>query len=207
MGQEFPSINKLFLVSLGEKHVCNYDSSCLQALEVWGETGYWFLSTSAQISSLVICWNHFEWRFISKVHRASGITAAFKHNIRKMLRAESVLVSSNSLTLCCPFFFFSFSVTDHVLHAAVSCVCDAQPGGLHPLLPERSAGQLSGRLSAGETNWTLTLSGFTLCFICVGEKYDHLNKSLNLAVNFWDLKTSYISLTVDEMKQCSWPYI
>lgn len=55
--------------------------------------------------------------------------------------------------------FFSPSVTDHILHAAVSSVCNAQPGGLHPLLPECSAGQLPGRLSTGETNWTSTTQG------------------------------------------------
>lgn len=46
------------------------------------------------------------------------------------------------------------SVADHILHAAVCRVCDAQPGGIHPLLPERSAGQLSGRLSTGEISGT-----------------------------------------------------
>lgn len=46
------------------------------------------------------------------------------------------------------------SVADHILHAAVCRVCDAQPGGIHPLLPERSAGQLAGRLSTGETSGT-----------------------------------------------------
>lgn len=55
--------------------------------------------------------------------------------------------------------FFFPSVTDHFLHAAVSSVCDAQPGRLHPLLPECPAGQLSGRLSTGETNWTSTTQG------------------------------------------------
>lgn len=51
-------------------------------------------------------------------------------------------------------FLPSLSVADHVLHAAVCRVCDAQPGGIHPLLPERSAGQLAGRLSTGETSGT-----------------------------------------------------
>lgn len=55
--------------------------------------------------------------------------------------------------------FFFPSVTDHFLHAAVSSVCNAQPGRLHPLLPECSAGQLSGRLSTGETKWTSTTQG------------------------------------------------
>lgn len=64
-------------------------------------------------------------------------------------REFSILSLFRHLTLS----LSSSSVTDHILHAAVSRVCDAQPGGLHPLLPERSAGQLSGRLSAGETNW------------------------------------------------------
>lgn len=48
-------------------------------------------------------------------------------------------------------FLPSLSVTDHVLHAAVCGVCDAEPGGIHPFLPERPAGQLAGRLSTGET--------------------------------------------------------
>lgn len=61
-------------------------------------------------------------------------------------------VDCNVLTPCC-LFFPCLSVADHILHAAVRGVCDAKPGGLHPLLPERSAGQLPGRLSTGETNW------------------------------------------------------
>lgn len=96
---------------------------------------------------------------ISKVLCASGNTATPKD-----VSVESVLVSQiKSLTLCLlslssPFFYLtSFSVTDHILHAAVSSLCDAQPGRLHPLLSERSAGQLAGRLSAGETTWILTL--------------------------------------------------
>lgn len=56
--------------------------------------------------------------------------------------------SDVTAVLCLP----SLSVADHVLHAAVCCVCDAQPGGIHPLLPERSAGQLAGGLSTGETS-------------------------------------------------------
>lgn len=63
---------------------------------------------------------------------------------------------------------------DHILHAAVSSLCDAQPGGLHPLLPECSAGQLTGGLSAGETTWTLTLPQ--------KQEDGHLNKSFNLAI-------------------------
>lgn len=56
-----------------------------------------------------------------------------------------------------------FLATDHIFHAAVCSLRDAQPGRLHPLLPERSARQLSGGLSAGETDWTLTrLHSFAL---------------------------------------------
>lgn len=74
----------------------------------------------------------------------------------KTLWAKLVLVDCNILTSCCP--FFCLSITDHILYAAVSCVCDAQPGRFHSLLPERSTGQLPGRLSTGETKWTSTVS-------------------------------------------------
>lgn len=40
---------------------------------------------------------------------------------------------------------------------------DAQPGRFHSLLPERSAGQLPGRLSTGETKWTSTVSPLFHC--------------------------------------------
>lgn len=76
----------------------------------------------------------------------------------------------------------SSSVTDHLLHAAVGRVRDAQPGGLHPLLPERSAGQLPGRLSAGETNPDLNPPHRPT--LQRGRKDVHLNESFNLTVNF-----------------------
>lgn len=59
--------------------------------------------------------------------------------------------------------FPCLSITDHILYAAVSCVCDAQPGRFHSLLPERSAGQLPGRLSTGETKWTSTVPPLFPC--------------------------------------------
>lgn len=46
---------------------------------------------------------------------------------------------------------FAFgSLPDYLLHAALRSVCDAQPGRLHPLLPERPARQLPRRLPVGE---------------------------------------------------------
>lgn len=181
----------LFVMSSGEKLFCDYDFSHRQTLEVSVETGYWFLLTSVLISSSVICWNHSEWRLIGKVYAAPlVITAAFKHNYQKDVSVESVLSKQQHFDI-----MFSFPVTDHVLHATVSCVCDAQPGGLHPLLPERSAGQLSGGLSAGETNWTLT---HALCSsISVDEKMSILTSHLFGLSTFSSLKTFPISLWLD----------
>lgn len=73
-------------------------------------------------------------------------------------------VDCNVLTSCR--LFFCLSVADHILHAAVRSVCDAKPGGLHPLLPERSAGQLPGRLSTGETNWPPIHAPPPILYIC-----------------------------------------
>lgn len=158
VGAEFPSVNKLFLTSLGGKLLCNYDfSRPPQTLEVWGKTGYRFLfHISASFPLCLICWNHPEWRLISKVDCASVITAAVTCRTRERVEFGVGKQQHFDIVLSFSLLPLPSSLTDHFLHAAVSSVCDAQPGRLHPLLPKRSAGQLSGRLSAGETNWTLT---------------------------------------------------